>query len=638
MDLREGVDFDFAGYLSREQTESPAEVLSRTVLAYARSQGLPCKTVADANRRRSVIRDELSILPEEPAAMRSPTLPGAYEVGSDLGGGLRHGVQLRVQSSSGSTVIDWSSSMPALYGHTISLTYEPATETDAQVLADHGGIDGASPWLYRLRPVLSVDGEPMAQGPADDPGREARVEVILGHPSRYREARSAVHPVVVGGVYAFILDVGGDLRKAREASRARMASLPAGDLRTAEKLQDWGLDWFAERHRAYDVIAGVTWNRLLLDVNEAMASLRPRVTTVGGAVVSLARDRVVFDAGRVLVSPYAIDGDQGRSAFITKLAGHTGSFLEHRVAQGHWNRNQWSAVRVVQRARATGQVVMTIEPATENLLDIVSAPDDLKEDMRARLRSGHVITVPQLPVTDAVPGDLHAYIAVREETGEGAYVVEGAIDGDLGEAGEEEGAGSGGGSCEDSSQPTDSTVNLANGNYTFSETDLTLPARGIPIVFTRTYSSLDARSRSLGPGWSHSYERRLDEDRATGDVSYTDAEGRRRTWRSLGGDLYDPPPARFHTLSKDADGFSLESPDGRVERFALSGELLHEDNLNGNRVTLDYLGGRLVSVTDAAGRLVVSFTYTPEGRLETASDIAGREVRYAYLPSGDLAL
>jgi YD repeat-containing protein len=643
VDLRDAVAFDFSDYLSEERADSPVEVLSRDLLATARARNLPCTNVADMTKRRTIVREELALLPDEPAAPRSPTLPGFTEITSDLDAGRRHGIGLRVKGSSGGTVILYETSMPAVYGHTVALRYEPATAEDEATLASHGGIDGTAPWLYRLRPVLYVDDQSVGEGPADQPGREAAVEVVLTHPSRYREARSAVHPVVVGGVYAFIFDAGGDLRAAREASRARLAALPEGtDARMAEKLQGWGLEWFAERHHAYEAIAGVTWNRLLLDVNEAMAALRPRVTTVAGAVVSLTRDRDVFDAGRLLVTPYAIDGDQSRSAFVTKLAGHTGSFLEHRVAQGEWTRNQWSAVRVVQRARQDGAVVLTIEPINEAQLDLVDASADLIEDMRARLRAGYTVTVPEHPVVDATLGDLHAYMAVREETGEGAFVIEGVIDGGYGESGQEDSSDSEDGDCESCPaccEQSASSVNLAKGNYTFSEADLMLPARGIPIVLTRTYSALDARARSLGPGWSHSYERRLDEDVATGNVLWTDSFGRARTFRALGSGAYEPPAGFFSTLARDAGGFTVTTPDGMVERFAATGELQYDEDPNGNRVTLGYgAGGRLETVTDAAGRLVLSFTYTAAGRLETVADLAGREVRYAYSAGDDLAV
>ena len=115
-------------------------------------------------------------------------------------------------------------------------------------------------------------------------------------------------------------------------------------------------------------------------------------------------------------------------------------------------------------------------------------------------------------------------------------------------------------------------MNLANGNYTFSETDLTLPARGIPILVQRTYNALDDRSRSLGPGWSHSYERRLDLDEDSGDVVWTDAQGRTRVFRALGLGVYEPPPGRFHALETYADCYTLTSPDGVVERAAHPGE------------------------------------------------------------------
>jgi Domain of unknown function (DUF6531) len=48
-------------------------------------------------------------------------------------------------------------------------------------------------------------------------------------------------------------------------------------------------------------------------------------------------------------------------------------------------------------------------------------------------------------------------------------------------------------------------VNTGTGNYFFRRTDLALPGRQLPVIFTRTYNSQDTYTGSLGFGWTHSY-------------------------------------------------------------------------------------------------------------------------------------
>src|SRR5206468_988848 len=50
------------------------------------------------------------------------------------------------------------------------------------------------------------------------------------------------------------------------------------------------------------------------------------------------------------------------------------------------------------------------------------------------------------------------------------------------------------------------TVNTAIGNFWHTYTDLSIPGRGVPLLFTRTYNSLRADTDGpLGYGWTHNY-------------------------------------------------------------------------------------------------------------------------------------
>jgi hypothetical protein len=52
-------------------------------------------------------------------------------------------------------------------------------------------------------------------------------------------------------------------------------------------------------------------------------------------------------------------------------------------------------------------------------------------------------------------------------------------------------------------------VNTYTGNFTHQETDVSIPTRGLPLTFERSYNSLDIDDGLLGPGWTHSYNMRL---------------------------------------------------------------------------------------------------------------------------------
>ena len=69
-------------------------------------------------------------------------------------------------------------------------------------------------------------------------------------------------------------------------------------------------------------------------------------------------------------------------------------------------------------------------------------------------------------------------------------------------------------------QEMDGRVNMVKGRFSFAETDLVVPGRGLNLEFTRYYhgTAVSARDRSyLGQGWSHTYQWQLDYKRKSND-------------------------------------------------------------------------------------------------------------------------
>ena len=103
--------------------------------------------------------------------------------------------------------------MPALWGKSLTLVYQPATEADAR---HHRLLRRASSrrpaYLVRLRAVLKVDGVAVATGAAEAPGAGQTLALTANSPGSGRT--TVEHVLTVGGVYAFVLDPGvvpGDL-------------------------------------------------------------------------------------------------------------------------------------------------------------------------------------------------------------------------------------------------------------------------------------------------------------------------------------------------------------------------------------------------------------------------------------------
>lgn len=196
-------------------------------------------------------------------------------------------------------------------------------------------------------------------------------------------------------------------------------------------------------------------------------------------------------------------------------------------------------------------------------------------------------------------------------------------------------------------------VDIASSETTLDRVDLRVGG-AMPFVLARRYRS-NAPAGIFGAGWQHGFDRtlRIDTDR----VIYRDGSGREVA--------FAPVPVGME--AKHPEGLTLQHHDGVWVVFAspLAQEVYRKgkgDTLllerivdpNGNRVKLDYSGGRLAVITGAAGQrvrfaysgahvgqitvvgadgreqLVRAFRYGPGGTLVAETDADGRTTEYAY--------
>jgi len=194
-------------------------------------------------------------------------------------------------------------------------------------------------------------------------------------------------------------------------------------------------------------------------------------------------------------------------------------------------------------------------------------------------------------------------------------------------------------------------VNCATGEFFHTYLDLAVPGRGIPLLFTRTYSSLVASQNTvLGFGWTDGYNMSLAVDSGSGVVTITEETGSQVTFTPVPSG-YEPPSRVMATLVKNSDNtFTFTRWNGEQFLFSTAGQLLRDSDRNGYASVLSYNGsGLLSSLSDPAGRSLilaysgglltsvtdpisrtVSFAYDGYGNLVTATDVNGGVTHYTY--------
>jgi YD repeat-containing protein len=171
-------------------------------------------------------------------------------------------------------------------------------------------------------------------------------------------------------------------------------------------------------------------------------------------------------------------------------------------------------------------------------------------------------------------------------------------------------------------------VNTRSGNFTHQEVDLSIPTRGLPLEFERSYNALDTTAGPLGRGWTHSYNMRL--VASTYAVTLVAPRGSRLPFYRKFDGTFAPGPGVRSTLVRNPDGtYRLTRGDQVIRNFDADGRLVALDDGRGNVTTLGYTNGNLTTITTPDGR-ALTLAYDESGRITQLSDPLGRTVAYSY--------
>ncbi|MEU9711087.1 DUF6531 domain-containing protein [Streptomyces sp. NPDC047967] len=170
-------------------------------------------------------------------------------------------------------------------------------------------------------------------------------------------------------------------------------------------------------------------------------------------------------------------------------------------------------------------------------------------------------------------------------------------------------------------------VNTATGMFYEQLTDASLTGPGVPLSLERTYRSDSTSTGLLGRGWATPFDARL--IIATGKATYRTGDGASFVFTQAPDGTYTAPAGTTAKLVKGTSTYTVTTPDHTVRTFDNAGRLTSVVGVAGNGLSLTYASGKLVSVRDAAAR-IVSFTPGADGLLSKVSLPDGTSVSYEY--------
>lgn len=184
----------------------------------------------------------------------------------------------------------------------------------------------------------------------------------------------------------------------------------------------------------------------------------------------------------------------------------------------------------------------------------------------------------------------------------------------------------------------DGNVNVFNGNMVVSETDVTLPGRGIPIAISRTYNARDEEVSTVGKRWKLNVGMNIQyiaDDESIVKLIEGDGSELYFGFKQLDvnqNKIYTSPTGIHSVLIKDyTQGvFILEEKSGTKYYFTTDGRLDKIVDNDGNITDVFYNGDTTINrIQDPSGR-TVNFSYV-SGKLDTISGNDIATVNYTYV-------
>lgn len=179
-------------------------------------------------------------------------------------------------------------------------------------------------------------------------------------------------------------------------------------------------------------------------------------------------------------------------------------------------------------------------------------------------------------------------------------------------------------------------VNLANGEFTYSNTFMQIPGVKNPYEFSLTYRNQLPYDGPVGNKFDHNYNMFLVE--STGAVNFFNGKlGVFNFPQASTGTGYDYNKGLKAKLSKDSTSglYALTFDNGTRYLFGANLKVSKMTDRYGNALVFAYNADKqLTTVTDTLGR-DVTYTYNSDTRLQKVTESGGRSVKLSYFASGD---
>lgn len=183
-----------------------------------------------------------------------------------------------------------------------------------------------------------------------------------------------------------------------------------------------------------------------------------------------------------------------------------------------------------------------------------------------------------------------------------------------------------------------SGVDVASGNFFYTDTDVSIPTIGFPLSITRTYNNQAATvaGGDFGAGWTWTFGTNLNTAvDAYGGVAWEQSDGAKNYFKKNPDNTFTPEDGIFAALVYDPAATTYTMTHKNQTRFVFNstGKLITQIDTDGNEtVVARDASGKIQTITEPTGRQL-TVTYNAQSLISRIVDPLGRTFDYTYTGS-----
>jgi predicted Fe-Mo cluster-binding NifX family protein len=321
-----------------------------------------------------------------------------------------------------------------LFNKKVTLSYEPATQSDAATIEKYGDIFSVPVYLVNMVPVLKIDGETVAKG--EEIGLGYRQQFEIGIKSSGQSTEIINNDVFAGSFY----NVGFNYQKISEyemdniSSKLKDIKYTQEDIYSDEQLGEIlnfvAKAYFAEMGIIDELFAEHMNVSVVRELNECITGYSVNVEyDFLSRPAKLTGGELYIDVDR---NPYMVvskEGDTEVSRNFMIASGMVGSALEHSIWEQVTGVEAVSTMKVLEIAQEQQIPIYTLSKIDfEENKDKLNLSSSVMQEIRNAVNSGKFVTVAAQEVQIGEWSGA-GYIIMDPDTGTAAYMISGGIAG-----------------------------------------------------------------------------------------------------------------------------------------------------------------------------------------------------------------